>query len=212
VGRQLSFFSAAASAPTPRDVEGLLAGAAQLACRPHAARLSIRLADAWRAQALAELLAERGLDPETADLPDGSILLRTGFNGPLAALAARWTTGAVKRPPEGFVLDGARLRWWCLAGGSWSADGYRLVLGRTDQAAWPGVGAALARAGLPAAFVVGRPGPPVYRVSGAARLRRLAELVGDRPAGAPPGAGPDERAGSPKLTTGPGHVHTPPAP
>lgn len=211
MNRQLSLFSAASSPASAHDLEGLLAAGAQLTCRPHLARLSVRLAEEWRVAAISSLLAELGLQPERLATRDGAWLLRTAFHGSLMPLAVRWTAGSVKRPPEGLCLEGARLRWWCLAAGWTGGDGYRLGLGAADEDSWPGIGAALARAGLPAAFVAARPGPPAYRISGGARLRRLRELVGEPPTGVPSGAWPDAAAGMPELTIEPVRVHTPPA-
>lgn len=173
----------------------MLAGPAQLTTRGGAARVSVRLTEPWRAELLAPGLAERGLDPERDPQRDGSVVVRTAFATVLAALALAWTAGSVKRPPPGFRLDGPRLRWWCMSAGWTAPEGYQLALGRSDEAVWSPVGAALAAAGLPAALVRGR-AAPVYRLAGARRAARLAELVGDRPAGAPAGAWPGDPPGT----------------
>jgi hypothetical protein len=47
------------------------------------------------------------------------------------------------------------------------------------------VGDALAAAGLIAVFVGPKAGGPAYRIVGLRRVTRLAELVGEPPAGAP---------------------------
>jgi hypothetical protein len=165
--------------------------------------------------------------------------------------------GAIKRPPSGFYLDGARLRLWVAAAGTAEPLGFLLRLGPSDEAFWDPVGAALAAIGLPAVLVgprhrtgprtragslveparrprtassaesadpgpgsraesdqeaggglgaesdavvasgAGGPGParptisgPAFRITGRRRLARLAELVGERPAAAPPAAWP----------------------
>lgn len=181
--------------PSPLDVEGLLAGPAQLTLRGGAARISILVAE-WRVSLLIAPLAERGLGPNRATAADGSAVVRTAFSGVLEGMARRWTSGSVKRPPREFAFDGPRLRWWCLSAGRAVAEGYRLGLGRSDESAWPLVGAALAAAGLPAALVRGRSGAPSYRLPGARRVARLAELVGERPEAAVEGAWPGDRPGT----------------
>ncbi|HVA60706.1 MAG TPA: hypothetical protein VNG13_09255 [Mycobacteriales bacterium] len=189
---QLSFFSAESMPPSPLDVEGLLAGPAQIARRGSEARLSVVVSDEpWRVVALLTGLRDRGLEPETVPSDGaGTIVVRTAFSRALHPLADRWAVGAVKRPPVGFVLDGSRLRWWCLSAGSGGPLGYTLVLGKGDQSAWPALGAALSAVGVPAALVRPRGAGPVYRVVGRRRLARLRELVGEPPDGAPGNAWP----------------------
>jgi hypothetical protein len=183
---QLSFFSAESLPASPLDVEGLLAGPGQLSTRGAEVRISVVVADGWRVAALVQALAERDLGPEAATGEAGSgTVVRSAFSPLLAPLGRQWTSGAVKRPPPGLVLDGPRLRWWCIAAGHGEEAGYTLALGRGDEASWPGVGAALAQAGIPAALVRPRGAGPVYRIVGRRRLARLRELVGGPPAGAP---------------------------
>jgi hypothetical protein len=118
-----------------------------------------------------------------------------------SCLGSRWLRGAVKRPPEGFMLDGRRLRLWVAAAGSPDgAQAFALRLGTSDGAGAPGwrgsdevweaVGAALAGVGLPAVLLGPRAGGPLLRIVGRRRLVRLAELVGEPPGQAPPGAWP----------------------
>jgi hypothetical protein len=59
--RQLSVFGVEARAPSPIDLEGLLAGAGEVARMGGTARVSIVVADAWRAEALRDACAARGL-------------------------------------------------------------------------------------------------------------------------------------------------------
>ncbi|MDG4763398.1 hypothetical protein O7632_04635 [Solwaraspora sp. WMMD406] len=92
----------------------------------------------------------------------------------------------VKRPPVGFHLAGQRLRLWAAAAGTRDPLGYRLRLGESDAGNWSQTGAALAAIGLPAVLLDSRSGGPAYRIVGRRRLTRLAELLGDRPAAAPP--------------------------
>jgi hypothetical protein len=100
--------------------------------------------------------------------------------------------GAVKRPPRGFFLDGRRLRLWFIAAGRIVPLGVTLGLGPSDEPAWPGVGSALAGAGIPAALVGPRGGGPAYRIVGRRRLFRLIELLGERPSPVPAQAWPDQ--------------------
>ncbi|MDT4987693.1 MAG: hypothetical protein QOI74_1787 [Micromonosporaceae bacterium] len=62
--------------------------------------------------------------------------------------------------------------------------------GGDEALTWEIVGAGLAAAGLPAVLLTPRAGGPAYRIVGRRRLARLAELVGEAPAGAPPGGWP----------------------
>jgi hypothetical protein len=103
----------------------------------------------------------------------------------LRETADAWFRGAVKCPPTGWVLDGSRLRWWCLSSG-WSANGmYSLALGANDEHGWLAVGSALSAAGVPGVLVGPRADGPAYRIVGRRRLARLVELIGDRPDGVP---------------------------
>lgn len=205
---QLSLFSVGVSPPGYADLDGLLAGPGHLACRGGSARISIVLSEPgqWRVDALLAGLAELGLTGDVRRSELG-MSVRTPFRPELAPLAQRWTTGARTRAPAGLVLDGAGLRWWCLAAGSGDAVGYVLAL-RPDEASWGSIGAALAAAGVPGTLVRPRQpdqssgdvpdqrspqsrhrSRPAFRLVGR-RLRRLAELVGPAPAGAPAGGWP----------------------
>lgn len=197
---QLSFFSAAARIPDADDLAGLLCGPAQVVRRDDGARVSVVLADAWRVSALVAELALRDLAAEVvaADETDGwygtrggATSVRTPFLAALLPLAERWGGGGSgKRVPPRLLLDGPMLRLWYLAAGRpWEA-GHSLGVGESDEAMWPAVGALLAAAGLPAAFVGPRGEGPAYRLTGRRRLARLAELVGDPPADAPDGTWP----------------------
>ena len=193
--RQLSFLAADVAPPSIDDVDGLLAGPAHTARRADKARLSVLVGDEWRAEALVAAFAELGIEADTAAAPRrhqdeagevDSLVVRTAFSAALAGLAARWSAGAVKRPPPDWRLTGGRLRWWCLAAGAPDAGGFALRLAAGDEPSWPAIGAALSAAALPAVLVGVRGGGPAYRVVGRRRVHRLAELVGDPPPGVPP--------------------------
>jgi hypothetical protein len=103
-----------------------------------------------------------------------SFEVRTAYSSRLNGLARAWPAAADK-----LFLSGPRLRLWVAAGGVPRDGGYALSLGTGDVAT---VDAALVRAGL--AGTVSDDGRD-YLVLGGKRLRRLAELVGDRPSAAP---------------------------
>jgi hypothetical protein len=196
VSDQLSLFAPAVQGPAIADLQGLLAGPGQAVRRNGTARLSVIVAESWRADALLAEFAARGLDGDTA--PDGAALtvrsgaceaepaitVRTEFSPRLAQLAALWLRGAVKRPPDGFAFDGPSLRGWAIAAGSMTSGGYLLRLAPTDEPAWPAIGSALAAAGLPATFVGVRADGPGFRITSRRRLTRLRELIGEPPANA----------------------------
>jgi hypothetical protein len=198
LGRQLSLFGVEARPASPLDLEGLLAGGGQVVRMGGTARVSIVVADSWRARALLRETAHRGLAAtcERATV-EGHVGFRTAYSSVLAPLGRSWLRGAVKHPPPGFHLDGRRLRLWAIAsGGPDGAHAFTFRLGASDGAGapsfaaaedqvWAVVGAALAAAGLPAVLLGTRAGGPAYRIVGRRRLARLAELVGDPPPEAP---------------------------
>lgn len=186
---QLSLFSAAAREPQVADLEGLLAGSGQVVRRGEAGRISVVVSAGWRADALLAEMAALGLSAEVDRSEPGGTTVRTPWLPELRGIADAWTLGAVKVPPRGWVLDGARLRWWCLAEGAASeapaAAMYTLALGPNDEPAWLAVGAALAAAGIAGVLVGPRADGPAYRIVGQRRLARLRELVGEPPTGVP---------------------------
>jgi hypothetical protein len=202
--RQLSLFGVEARPPVPLDLEGLLAGAGQVTRMGGTARVSIVVADAWRAAALRTECLLRELASTTApSTVEGNYAFRTEYAVSLAPLGDRWLRGAMKHPPDDFSLDGRRLRLWVIAAGAPDgALGYVLRLGASDgggspgrrqaddQPVWDAAGAALATLGLPAVLLGLRAGGPAYRLVGRRRLGRLAELVGDSPGEAPAGVWP----------------------
>jgi len=201
----MSLFSAGAREPQLADLDGLLAGSGQVVRRGREARVTVVVADGWRVDALRTELTALGLDAELEDVdaddragpldsggaaPRRGIAVRTPWCEELRPVADAWTRGAVKIPPLGWVLDGARLRWWCLADGQAGPAMYTLSLGPNDQPAWAPVGAALAAAGIPGLLVGPRADGPAYRIVGTRRLNRLRELVGEPPVDADPAQWP----------------------
>jgi hypothetical protein len=172
------------------DLDGLLAGPGQVVRRAGAARLSVVVSDDWRVSGLVAEMAALGLEAELEPAEPGSTAVRTPWLAELLPVADGWTRGAVKAPPAGWVLDGARLRWWCLSAGVAAPPVYTLALGASDEPAWQAIGAALAATGIPGVLVGPRADGPAYRIVGQRRLARLRELVGDPPDGLPAQAWP----------------------
>lgn len=188
---QLSFFTAGALPPTVDDLEGLLAGPGHIVRRRDEARISVVARDRWRVTALLAAFSDRGVPGEQAATVDGQPAVRTAFSAVLAPIAGRWSRGARIVPPAGFTLDGPQLRLWAVAAGRGDAYGYLLELGGSDDDVWSAIGSALHQSGLPATLVGPRAGGPAYRITGARRLARLRELIGDPPPDARPGDWPD---------------------
>jgi hypothetical protein len=202
---QLSLFAAGMTDPSYDDLEGLLVGPGSIERRGDTARVSVVVDEDWRAEALVRGLGVLGPGAESEPCDDG-VQVRTPFLAELYAAAQRWHSAAGKHPPAGLRLDGARLWWWCVAAGGTDTAGYRLALGRLDgDEVWSAAGAALATAGVPAALVGPRADGPAYRVVGARRLVRLAELVGAAPHGVPAGAWPLNGSGRPGRGDLPGN-------
>lgn len=181
---QFSLFGAEAAAPDLADLEGLLlAGALWVRSGP-SARLSTVVRDRWRADALADAFADRGLACATpvVDAATG-YGVRTSFADELAELAVRWTRGSRQAVPKGFTLGPGGLRLWTIASGHHDGTGYLLGTVDADNPLHLVAGSQLARIGVAAAGLAQR-GRPGWRVTSARRLRRLAELVGPPPDGA----------------------------
>jgi hypothetical protein len=132
-------------------------------------------------------------DPGTglADAPGGiradlaAFEVRTAYSSRLKGLARSWPAAA-----DQLFLSGPRLRLWVAAAGEPWPGGY--ALGWDPESGDPGknheiIDAALVRAGLAGRLSDdGR----YWVILGRKRLRRLAELVGDRPPAAPEAAWP----------------------
>lgn len=187
---QFSLFGAAAATPARDDLGGVLLAGGHWVRSGAGARLSVVVADRWRADALAGAFAELGLAGDDAIVAAaGGFGARTAFADELAPAAARWTRGANEGPPAGFVLSAGGLRLWATAAGFADESGYLLATAEADDPVHMAGGAQLARLGV-AAVSIGRRGSrrgPGWRVTSAKRLRRLGELLG----AAPPGAATD---------------------
>src|SRR4051794_3711253 len=81
---QFSLFGAEASAPALTDLDGLLLAGGHWVLHGTQARLSVVVAERWRADALAAAFAERGVDGPDAVVPaEAGFAVRTAFTGDL---------------------------------------------------------------------------------------------------------------------------------
>ncbi|MFG1776666.1 hypothetical protein ACGFIR_03250 [Micromonospora sp. NPDC049051] len=183
--RQLTFFGAEAADPSLADLAGLLAGPGEVVRMGGTARLSVVVDAAWRVHVLVAELALRGVAATWEATADGRHAVRTSYARTLKPLAVAWLRGSGKRPPDGFHLNGRRLRLWLAAAGAPEASGFLLRLGVADEECWAPVGGALDAVGVAGALLGPGEGGPAYRITGRRPLTRLAELVGDPPPAAP---------------------------
>lgn len=194
VASQLSFYSSEARPPRIRDLAGALCGPGQAVGfgADTAARLSVVVADPWRARALAALSADRGVRMELTRSPESHPMARTAFRADLVPLASAWLSAGEKTVPGDFELDGPTLRVWTLVAGRPGPGTECYLLGLDPHApeTYPPLVAALGRAGLPARVVDDGLIGPVLRIAGRRRLVRLSELVGCVPPGADGGMWP----------------------
>ncbi|MCU1656170.1 MAG: hypothetical protein JWO57_826 [Pseudonocardiales bacterium] len=183
VTMQFSLFGAAAAEPTLDDLDGVLLAGGQWVRSTTGARLSVVVADRWRADALADAFASRDVAATDAVVEaEGGYGVRTGFAADLADAAARWTRGATQGPPPGFALSAGGLRLWAIATGRRDDVGYLLGTAEPDDAVHLAGGAQLSRLGV-AAVSISRGGSG-WRVTSVKRIRRLVELLGEAPPGA----------------------------
>ena len=183
---QFSLFGAAVAEPVLDDLGGVLLAGGHWVRSAGGARLSVVVADRWRADALAGEFALRDVaapDDDAIVPAEGGWGVRTAFATELEPHAAAWTRGANEGPPAGFELTAAGLRLWTIAVGRQDEAGYLLATAEPDDSVHRAGGAQLSRLGVAAASIVQRGGPG-WRVTSLKRVRRLAELVGAAPDGA----------------------------
>ncbi|WP_305093699.1 hypothetical protein [Prescottella sp. R16] len=180
---QLSFFSADSEPPAVADLAGLLAAQGQAVVSKDGVRVSIVVDDAWRADAIVELVRAAGIVAEVSRSEEGRPLVRTAYVPELAELAARWTRGAVKSVPSGWIPDSRQQRAWMLASGRVEVDGQRYLLGLDPHApdTYPVLAQSLMRAGVAPTIVGVHGSAPGLRISGRRRLMHLAENIGQPP-------------------------------
>jgi hypothetical protein len=181
---QFSLFGAEAAEPVLDDLDGVLLGGGHWARLGGTARLSIVVADRWRAVALAEEFTAREVAAQTGavEAAHQGFVARTAFCAALSPQAARWTRGANQGAPPGLVLTAGALRLWAIAAGRADGPGYLISTAAAGDAVHLVAGAQLARLGLAAVSLTHRPGPG-WRITSVKRLRRLAELLGEPPEG-----------------------------
>jgi len=183
---QFSLFGAAVAEPILDDLDGVLLAGGHWARLGGTARLSIVVPDSWRADALVDAFAGRGVPEVTraVEPAQSGVSVRTAFSTALAPHAARWMRGANEAPPPGFELSPGGLRLWAIAAGRADDAGHVLETAAAGDPLHVAAGAQLARLGLAAVSLSQHPG---WRITSVKRLRRLAELVGEPV----PGAGRD---------------------
>jgi hypothetical protein len=180
---QFSLFGAEATSPTTADLDGLLLAGGHWVRSAAGARLSIVVADRWRADALVAAFAERGVGGADAVVPaEAGFGVRTAFTPALSDAASRWRRGANEGLPGGFQLGAGGLRLWAVAVGRRDDVGYLLATAEPDDPIHRAAGAQLARLGVAAVSLAQRGGPG-WRITSARRLRRVVELLGPAPAG-----------------------------
>lgn len=208
---QLSLFSADLTPPRVEDLGGLLAAHGQISRNGSGARLSVLLADEWRARALLREFRVRDVEAEIVSIADAlsaglvdrvdagmsaatggssGVLLRSSRTDELDALAVDWTRGAVKAVPPGLVAGAGLLRCWTLAAGRADEGGFLLGLDPHAPDTYEPLASTCARAGLAGALLGARGGRPSLRIVGHRRHTRLVELLGTPPPEAPPNAFP----------------------
>lgn len=183
---QLSFFSAESVPPAIADLTGVLAAPGQVvlvgSAPQQGARLSVVVDELWRAEALAEMMYDAGLEPQIARTDENSPLVRTAVDARLVPLAAQWTRGAVKTVPPQWLPGPRELRAWTLASGAPEADRYLLGLDPHAPDTHSALASAMMRVGIAPTLIGTRGSHPALRISGRRRLSRLVENVGEPPA------------------------------
>jgi hypothetical protein len=185
---QLSFFSAESVPPAIADLTGILAASGQVSllgtAQVPAARLSVVVDRLWRAEALAEMIAEAGLQAEIARTDEDTPLVRTTVDARLVRIAGEWTRGAVKTVPPQWVPGPRELRAWTLAAGTPDSGRYLLGLDPHAPETHSPLASAMMRVGIAPTLIGTRGTHPALRISGRRRLSRLVENVGEPPDGA----------------------------
>jgi len=104
---QLSFFSAESVPPAVADLTGILAASGQVVLvgsgAQQAARLSVVVDRLWRAEGLAEMIADTGLIPEIGRTDENTPLVRTAVDRRLIAMGRGLDRGAVEDRPAALV-------------------------------------------------------------------------------------------------------------
>ena len=181
---QYSLFGAAVAEPALGDLDGLLVAGAQWVRSGSGARLSVVVADRWRADTLAADFERLGIAGPDAVVPAEAAGPPSAF-APPSAPHSRPTPSAGPAAPAGgcpadFRLGVGGLRAWAIAAGRTDEGGYLLATQTDDEPLHRIAGGQLARLGV-TAVSLGRRGGPGWRVTSTRRLRRLVELLGPPP-------------------------------
>jgi len=187
---QLSLFSADLTPPQLDDLGGLLAAQGQIAAGGDGPRLSILLADQWRAEALQRECRVRDVPAMVAESDGTGVLLRSERTRLLTVLATNWARGAMKSAPVDLTVTAGFLRCWAIAAGRPADIGFLLGLDPRAPDTYEPLAAACAAAGLAGSLLGVRGGGPAVRIVGYRRCSRLAEMIGTAPPEAPAGAFP----------------------
>jgi len=178
---QLSFFSAESVPPAVTDLTGVLSAPGQVVLVGAGARLSVVVDRQWRAEALAEMIAEAGLEPQIGRTDEDTPLVRTAVDSRLVVIAGDWTRGAVKTVPSQWLPGPRELRAWTLAAGTPEDDRYLLGLDPHAPDTHSPLASAMMRVGIAPTLIGTRGSRPALRISGRRRLSRLVENVGEPP-------------------------------
>lgn len=178
---QLSFFSAETEQPAYADLAGLLAAHGQAVRSETGTRVSIVVADRWRAEQIVVEMRAAGLEAESTVSDEGTPLARTAPCHELDPLHAAWSAGAVKAMPPGWVPSFRALRLWVIAAGHSDAGRYQLGLDPHAPESHAALATALMRVGIAPTLVGTRGQSPALRIAGHRRLSRLHEYVGVPP-------------------------------
>ncbi|WP_020109853.1 hypothetical protein [Nocardia sp. 348MFTsu5.1] len=178
---QLSMFSAETDEPSIDDLAGVLATTGQIAVSTQGARVSVVVADDWRARALAEEFERCGVAAEVSLSPEGSPLVGTATTPELDDLYRAWTKGAIKTMPPNWVPGPRALRLWVIAAGRRDAERYVLGLDPHAPESHGSLATAVMRAGIAPTLVGTRGANPALRIAGKRRLSRLIESIGEPP-------------------------------
>jgi hypothetical protein len=178
---QLSFFSAESVPPAVTDLTGVLAASGQVVAVGDGARLSVVVDRQWRAQALADMIREAGLNPEISRTDEDTPLVRTSVDPRLVVIAGQWTRGAVKMVPAQWLPGPRELRAWVLAAGCPEVDRYLLGLDPHAPDTHSPLALAMMRVGIAPTLIGTRGARPALRISGRRRLSRLVENIGEPP-------------------------------
>jgi hypothetical protein len=135
----------------------------------------------WRAEALAVMIVEAGLQAEITRTDEDTPLVRTAVDARLVKIAAEWTRGAIKTVPPQWLPGPRELRAWTLASGTPEADRYLLGLDPHAPDTHSPLASAMMRVGIAPTLIGTRGSHPALRISGRRRLSRLVENVGEPP-------------------------------